>query len=92
MSGRGQHWAEIGESTSVGGILLLCAVHRWLGRWPFRVCVYPVVLVHWLPETDFPLSGDEATERFIAGTADVLKPLAASRSEFYRMDTLRRVD
>ena len=48
MSGRGQHWAEIGESTSVGGILLLCAVHRWLGRWPFRVCVYPVVLVHWL--------------------------------------------
>lgn len=51
-----------------------------------------VVLVHWLPETDFPLSGDEATERFIAGMADVLKPLAASRSEFYRMDTLRRVD
>lgn len=48
MSGRGQHWAEIGESTSVGGILLLCAVHRWLGRSPFRVCVYPVVLVHWL--------------------------------------------
>ena len=48
MSGRGQHWAEIGESTSVGGILLLCAVHRWLGCWPFRVCVYPVVLVHWL--------------------------------------------
>ena len=48
MSGRGQHWAEIGESTSVGGILLLCAVHRWLGRWPFRLCVYPVVLVHWL--------------------------------------------
>ena len=45
-----------------------------------------------LPETDFPLSGDEATERFIAGTADVLKPLVASRSEFYRMDTLRRID
>ncbi|MHB0725295.1 class I SAM-dependent DNA methyltransferase [Roseomonas mucosa] len=51
-----------------------------------------VVLVHWLPETDFPLSGDGATERFIAGTADVLKPLVASRSEFYRMDTLRRID
>lgn len=51
-----------------------------------------VLLVHWLPETDFPLSGDEATERFIAGTADVLKPLVASRSEFYRMDTLRRID
>ena len=48
MSGRSEHWADIGESTSVRGILLLCAVHRWLGRWPFRVCVYPVVLIHWL--------------------------------------------
>ncbi|TQM12174.1 putative LPLAT superfamily acyltransferase [Pseudoxanthomonas sp. 3HH-4] len=48
MSERGQHWAEIGESTSVRGILLLCAVHRWLGRWPFRLCVYPVVFIHWL--------------------------------------------
>ena len=48
MSGRSEHWADIGESTSVRGILLLCAVHRWLGRWPFRICVYPVVFVHWL--------------------------------------------
>ncbi|MEL1264377.1 acyltransferase [Pseudoxanthomonas putridarboris] len=49
MSGaRARHWADIGESTSVGGILLLCAVHRWLGRWPFRICAYPVVLCHWL--------------------------------------------
>lgn len=48
MNRRSEHWADIGESTSVRGILLLCAVHRWLGRWPFRVCVYPVVLVHWL--------------------------------------------
>ena len=44
----GQHWAQIGESTSVGGIALLCAIDRWLGRAPFRVCLYPVVLVHWL--------------------------------------------
>lgn len=48
MSDRSHHWADIGESTSVRGILLLCAVHRWLGRWPFRICVYPVVFVHWL--------------------------------------------
>jgi predicted LPLAT superfamily acyltransferase len=44
---RSQHWAQIGESTSVGGIAFLCAVDRWLGRVPFRVCLYPVVLVHW---------------------------------------------
>lgn len=41
------HWAEIGESTFVLGIWLLYWVHRVLGRWPFRVCIYPVVAVHW---------------------------------------------
>lgn len=45
---RGQHWADLGESTSAAGILFLCGIYRWLGRWPFRVCVYPVVLFHWL--------------------------------------------
>jgi len=42
------HWAELGETTSAAGVLFLCGVHRWLGRWPFRLCVYPVVLCHWL--------------------------------------------
>lgn len=42
------HWADIGESTSVAGVRFLCAVYRLLGRWPFRLCLYPVVLVHWL--------------------------------------------
>ncbi|WP_313050353.1 MULTISPECIES: acyltransferase [Stenotrophomonas] len=42
------HWADIGESTSVAGVLFLCWVHRWFGRWPFRACVWPVVLCHWL--------------------------------------------
>lgn len=42
------HWADIGESTSVAGVLFLCWVHRWFGRWPFRACVWPVVICHWL--------------------------------------------
>ena len=42
------HWADIGESTSVAGVVFLCWVHRWFGRWPFRLCVWPVVLCHWL--------------------------------------------
>ncbi len=46
MSAR--HWADIGESTSALGIRFLCGVHRWLGRWPFRLCLYPVVACHWL--------------------------------------------
>ncbi|QSQ16371.1 LpxL/LpxP family acyltransferase [Myxococcus landrumensis] len=45
---RSPHWAQMGESTFVLGIWLLYWVHRFLGRWPFRLCVYPVVLVHWL--------------------------------------------
>ncbi len=42
------HWAEIGEVTSVNGIRALCFVHRRLGRLPFLLCLYPVVLFHWL--------------------------------------------
>ncbi|WP_426731793.1 acyltransferase [Myxococcus faecalis] len=45
---RARHWAEMGESTFVLGIWLLYWVHRLLGRWPFRLCLYPVVFVHWL--------------------------------------------
>jgi predicted LPLAT superfamily acyltransferase len=44
----GRHWASIGESTFVAGIRLLWAVHRVLGRLPFRVCLYPVVFSYWL--------------------------------------------
>lgn len=45
------HWADIAESTSVAGVRFLGGVHRWLGRWPFRACLYPVVLCHWLGNT-----------------------------------------
>ncbi len=41
------HWAQIGETTSVFGIRVLLAVERWFGRWPFRLCLAPVVLCHW---------------------------------------------
>ncbi|HXU94438.1 MAG TPA: acyltransferase [Gallionella sp.] len=48
MEQRSRHWAEMGESTFVFGIWLLYAIHRVFGRWPFRLCMYPVVTVHWL--------------------------------------------
>jgi predicted LPLAT superfamily acyltransferase len=44
---RATHWAAMGESTFVFGIWLLYGVHRLFGRWPFRLCLYPVVLAHW---------------------------------------------
>lgn len=42
------HWADVGESTFVGGTWLLYGVYRTLGRWPFLLCLYPVVLAYWL--------------------------------------------
>lgn len=41
------HWAGIGESSFVLGMWLLYGVHRLLGRLPFRLCLYPVVLWYW---------------------------------------------
>lgn len=43
-----KHWSQIGEATSVSGIWFLYGVHRLLGRWPFLVCLAPVVLYYWL--------------------------------------------
>lgn len=42
------HWAGLGESTFVSGIWVLYGVHRWLGRWPFRLLLVPVVSLYWL--------------------------------------------
>lgn len=41
------HWARVGESTFVGGLWFLYGVHRLLGRLPFLLCLYPVVLYYW---------------------------------------------
>lgn len=47
-----------------------------------------VELVHWVRETDYPLSGDEATEIFLAATAGRLRPRARRRTPDYRLDLL----
>ena len=44
---KAQHWAGIGESTFVFGIRFLVGVHRWFGRVPFRICLYPVIFWYW---------------------------------------------
>lgn len=46
--GRSTHWAQIGESTFVFGMWWLYHLHRVLGRWPFLLCLYPVVAYYWL--------------------------------------------
>lgn len=42
------HWAQLGENTFVAGMWLLYQVHRFLGRWPFLLCLYPIVGYYWL--------------------------------------------
>ena len=49
-----------------------------------------VVLVHWLGETDYPLSGDEAADGFIAALAAIAAPIRQDRNAEYRLDILRR--
>lgn len=49
------------------------------------------VLVHWLGETDYPLSGDAAAEGFIAA-APFAHRLHGARTDAYRLDVLRRAD
>jgi SAM-dependent methyltransferase len=48
-----------------------------------------LVLVHWLGETDYPLSGDAATEALIAETSGFLDLLHGAREAQYRLDVLR---
>jgi predicted LPLAT superfamily acyltransferase len=41
---RGRHWAHINESSFVAGMRLLFWICRHIGRWPFRMVLYPVLL------------------------------------------------
>jgi predicted LPLAT superfamily acyltransferase len=38
------HWANRAEIGSVIGMRFLFEVERRLGRWPFRIALFPVVL------------------------------------------------
>lgn len=47
-----------------------------------------VVLVHWTGQTHYPLTGDEAAERFIEGAKSFLRIEGQSRAAEYRLDVL----
>ncbi|MCJ2082808.1 SAM-dependent methyltransferase [Methylobacterium sp. J-090] len=48
-----------------------------------------IVLVHWLGETHYPLSGDEAAEGFIEGARGFAHVVKQSRTAEYRLDVLQ---
>jgi cyclopropane fatty-acyl-phospholipid synthase-like methyltransferase len=47
-----------------------------------------IVLVHWTGETDYPLTGDEAAELFIAGLEGAAKVVRRDRHHDFRLDAL----
>ncbi len=49
-----------------------------------------VILVHWLGETDYPLSGDEAADALLGDAASFTKLLRQERTPEYRLDLLQR--
>lgn len=62
------HWALMGEHTFVLGIWLLFWVHRLCGRWPFRLCLYPVVLLHWAMRPALRAASYQYLQRLQAAT------------------------
>jgi len=47
-----------------------------------------VVMVHWTKETDYPLSGDEASELFISGMEGTMTVERCDRHPAFRIDVL----
>ncbi|MEJ2791893.1 acyltransferase [Iodobacter sp. LRB] len=62
------HWADISENTFIAGIWLLFWVHKLLGRWPFRLCLYPVITVQWLSRPTLRHASMQYLQRLEAAT------------------------
>lgn len=80
MSAPAQHWARLGETTFVAGIRLLCAVEHHLGRLPFLLCLYPVVVLHWLGNATARRASRDYLRRLQAAHAVFPRPPGAWRS------------
>lgn len=68
MSAR--HWAQINELSFVAGMRFLFGVYRLLGRWPFRLVLYPVLLWYVLTKP-LPRRASRDYLRRARGFADV---------------------
>jgi SAM-dependent methyltransferase len=80
-------------------ILLSEVAYYWSVRELDRVAAFAeralepggdIVLVHWIGDTDYPLSGDGAAQRFVAATSGFCRVLHQARREHYRIDVLQR--
>ncbi len=42
------HWSQVQESGALLGLRFMFWVYRWLGRWAFSLCLYPVIAYFYL--------------------------------------------
>ncbi|HEY4081786.1 MAG TPA: acyltransferase [Burkholderiaceae bacterium] len=77
---RSSHWAQQRETTFVAGIWLLYGVYRLTGRWLFRLCMAPVVLVHWLARPALRQASLQYLKRLHATHTVFAKPPGAWQS------------
>ena len=63
---RRQHWAQINEFSFVAGMRLLFSTCRVLGRWPFRIVLYPVLLWYVVTKPDARASSSDYLRRVAA--------------------------
>jgi predicted LPLAT superfamily acyltransferase len=63
---RRQHWAQINEFGSVAGMRLLFSICRMLGRWPFRIVLYPVLLWYMVTQPEARASSSDYLRRVAA--------------------------
>jgi predicted LPLAT superfamily acyltransferase len=68
------HWAGIGENTFVAGVWFLYGVYRFLGRIPFRICLYPVVTFYWLSSAQARRASMEYLRQLQAARAVFARP------------------
>ena len=63
---RRQHWAQINEFSFVAGMRLLFSTCRILGRWPFRIVLYPVLLWYVVTKPEARASSSDYLRRVAA--------------------------
>lgn len=63
---RRQHWAQINEFGSVAGMRLMFLICRILGRWPFRLVLYPVLLWYIVTKPEARASSSDYLRRIAA--------------------------
>jgi predicted LPLAT superfamily acyltransferase/GT2 family glycosyltransferase len=80
-----QHWASIEERGSAIGIKTLMTIYRWLGRWPFYIALWPVILYFYLSNANARQASHEFLQRIAeySNNPDSPTGVGASLRQFY---------